>query len=192
MADAGAVADPSDVFWLTQQEAWGWVRGTTIAPTFQELVALRKTQYAAFEAEAPPADRFYTWGPIWRRNGFQGRPGRPSEVPEGADLAGLSAFPGVVEARVRVVEDPRNEPPLAGDILVTYRTDPGWVPLFPQASGLLVERGSLLSHSAVVARELGIPTIVGIPGLMDTLSTGDWIRMDAGAGTVVRLEEPSE
>lgn len=189
MAAAEAILEPSDVFWLTQQEAWGWVRGTTIAPEFRELVALRKRQYAKFESEMAPADRFYTWGPVWRKNTFQGRPGRPVDVPEGVDLAGLSAFPGVVEARVRVVEDPRDEPPLNGDILVTYRTDPGWVPLFPQASGLLVERGSLLSHSAVVARELGIPTIVGIQGLMDTLKSGDRVRMDASAGTVVRLPE---
>ena len=190
MATAKAIVEPSDVFWLTQQEAWGWVRGTTIGPAFQDLVALRKRQYAEFDADMAPADRFYTWGPVWRENGFQGRPGRPMDVPDGVDLAGLSAFPGVVEARIRVVDDPRDEPPLNGDILVTYRTDPGWVPLFPQASGLLVERGSLLSHSAVVARELGIPTIVGIQGLMDTLKSGDWVRMDAGAGTVVRLSEP--
>ena len=189
MAAAEAILEPSDVFWLTQQEAWGWVRGTTIAPEFRELVALRKRQYAKFESEMAPADRFYTWGPVWRKNTFQGRPGRPVDVPEGVDLAGLSAFPGVVEARVRVVEDPRDEPPLNGDILVTYRTDLVGCPCFPQASGLLVERGSLLSHSAVVARELGIPTIVGIQGLMDTLKSGDRVRMDASAGTVVRLPE---
>ena len=98
----------------------------------------------------------------------------------------------MVEGRVRRVEDPHHEPPLEGDILVTYRTDPGWVPLFPQAAGILVERGSLLSHSAVVAREMGIPTIVGIEGLMDRLKTGDLIRMDAGAGSVEILESAEE
>jgi pyruvate,water dikinase len=67
---------------------------------------------------------------------------------------------------------------LDGEILVAERTDPGWVPLYPSVSGLLIERGSILSHSAIVAREMGIPTIVGITGLVGTL------KMDGGAGTV--------
>jgi pyruvate,water dikinase len=184
MAEAGAIDSADHVFWLTQQEAWGWVRGTTIAPKFQQLVALRRDQYAEFATQPELADRFHTWGPIWRRNEFLGRP-QPSAD---ADLAGLAAFPGVVEGVVRVVHDPRDEPPLEGAILVTYRTDPGWVPLFPQASGILVERGSLLSHSAVVAREMGIPTIVGIGGLVARLKSGDRVRMDAGAGSVEILE----
>ena len=59
------------------------------------------------------------------------------------------------------IDDAKN---LNGEILVTKRTDPGWVPLFPNCRGIIVERGSLLSHSAVIARELGVPTIVGVPG----------------------------
>ncbi|MCX6129450.1 MAG: PEP-utilizing enzyme, partial [Proteobacteria bacterium] len=74
--------------------------------------------------------------------------------------------------------------------LVTSRTDPGWVPLFPSCKGLLIERGSLLSHSAVVARELGLPTIVGINGgLMQKLQTGDRVRVNAGTGEIRILEK---
>ncbi|MGH7323969.1 MAG: PEP-utilizing enzyme, partial [Candidatus Rokuibacteriota bacterium] len=74
---------------------------------------------------------------------------------------------------------------LRGQILVAERTDPGWVPLYPSCSGLLVERGSPLSHSAVVARELGLPTIVGISGgLLHKLETGCRVRMDGGTGEV--------
>ena len=73
---------------------------------------------------------------------------------------------------------------LAGEILVAERTDPGWVPLFPAASGLLVERGSVLSHSAIVAREMGLPTIVGIAGLTAAVADGAEIEMDGAAGTV--------
>ena len=73
---------------------------------------------------------------------------------------------------------------LSGEILVAERTDPGWVPLYPAVSGILIERGSILSHSAVVAREMGIPTIVGITGLVNTLSTGQRVKMDGRAGTV--------
>ncbi len=86
---------------------------------------------------------------------------------------------------MRVVDNLKDAEGIDGDILVTGRTDPGWVPLYPSCSGLLIERGSLLSHSAVVARELGLPTVVGISGgLMTKLKTGMRVRMDAGKGEV--------
>ena len=79
---------------------------------------------------------------------------------------------------------------LNGEILVTFRTDPGWITLYPNCSGLLIERGSLLSHSAVVARELGIPTIVGVTGgLTQKLQTGMKVRMDAGSGIIEILDK---
>jgi pyruvate,water dikinase len=80
---------------------------------------------------------------------------------------------------------------LNGEILVAERTDPGWVMLFPSASGLLVERGSLLSHSAIVAREMGIPSIVSIAGVTRWLKDGDWVELDGSSG-VVRRVEPAE
>ena len=82
---------------------------------------------------------------------------------------------------------------LNGEILVTERTDPGWVPLYPACSGLLIERGSLLSHSAVVARELGLPTIVGVRGgLVAKLKSGMRIRMDAARGEIKILVDDTE
>jgi pyruvate,water dikinase len=71
--------------------------------------------------------------------------------------------------------------------LVTKRTDPGWVPLFPSISGLLIERGSVLSHSAVVAREMGIPTIVGLRKVTENIANGEKIRLDGSTGIVERL-----
>jgi pyruvate,water dikinase len=87
-----------------------------------------------------------------------------------------------------VVLDPRGVSPTPGEILVAARTDPGWVMLFPAAAGLLVEHGSLLSHSAIVSRELGLPSIVAIPGLTSWLRSGDLVEFDGAAGTVRRLE----
>jgi pyruvate,water dikinase len=78
-----------------------------------------------------------------------------------------------------------------GEILVAERTDPGWVMIFPAAAGLLVERGSLLSHSAIVARELGLPTIVSICGLTRWLADGDWVEMDGSSGLVTKIAGPS-
>ena len=74
---------------------------------------------------------------------------------------------------------------VGGKILVTERTDPGWIPVFPACAGLIIERGSLLSHSAVVARELGVPTIVGVQGKpLSRLVSGQRVRMDAAKGEV--------
>ncbi|MFT6820368.1 MAG: phosphohistidine swiveling domain-containing protein, partial [Myxococcota bacterium] len=84
----------------------------------------------------------------------------------------------------RVVTDPRKTPDLNGGILVAHRTDPGWVPLYPTASAILVERGSLLSHSAVVARELGLPAVVGARGLLDWVKDGERIGLDGSTGRI--------
>ena len=136
--------------------------------------------------EAPePADRFRTWGPVWANNPFLGKP----VVPQGDGLSGLPACPGLVEGRVARVIDPNDAGDVDGAIMVAYRTDPGWVPLFPRISALVVERGSLLSHSAVVAREMGIPSVVAVSGAMDALASGDRIRLDAVAGTIEILEK---
>jgi pyruvate,water dikinase len=89
-----------------------------------------------------------------------------------------------VRARVQVVHDPNAIVSLNGDILVTSSTDPGWVTLFPSASAIIVERGSLLSHSAIVSREMGIPCIVGVTGLLKTLKTGDEVEMDGSTGEI--------
>ena len=101
----------------------------------------------------------------------------------------------MVSAEVVVVTDPRQCADLDGRILVAERTDPGWTPLFPLARGILVQRGSLLSHSAIVARELGIPAVVSIPGLTQQLKTGDLVTLNGSTGRVIvhrreALQEP--
>ena len=67
------------------------------------------------------------------------------------------------------------------------RTDPGWIMLFPAAAGLLVEHGSLLSHSAIVAREMGIPAVVALSGVTGWLRDGEWVEMDGRSGAVKRI-----
>jgi len=90
--------------------------------------------------------------------------------------------------RVCLVRDPAAVSPAPGCILAAELTDPGWVLLFPAAAGILVERGSLLSHSAIVARELGIPAVVGVRGLMARLRDGELVEIDGSAGSVRLLE----
>ena len=104
------------------------------------------------------------------------------------DLQGMGCCSGRVTGRVRVVQTVDEALDLSGEILVAARTDPGWVFLFPAAAALLVERGSPLSHSAIVARELGLPAIVNIPGLTALLRTGDLVALDGQSGAVWLLE----
>ena len=96
---------------------------------------------------------------------------------------GIGCSPGRVRGPVRVVTDPRSVDLRQRSILVAAHTDPGWVMVFPSALGVLVERGSLLSHAAIVARELGIPAIVSVPGLSGWLKDGDWVEFDGASGS---------
>jgi phosphohistidine swiveling domain-containing protein len=80
---------------------------------------------------------------------------------------------------------------LRGEILVARHTDPGWVLLFPSISGLVVERGSVLSHSAILAREMGIPAIVGVPGATQRIRSGDRLRLDGFRGVIQVLSGTS-
>ena len=150
------------------------------------VARVRRAEYLAYEQQTPPP-RFETRGPVYHRGARVVSEPEPPHLESGSILRGIGCYPGVVQARVRLLRSPRDELSLDGKILVAVRTDPGWAPLFPTASGLLIERGSTLSHSAVVARELGIPTIVGLKDLTRWLADGEWVRMDGSAGTVESL-----
>ena len=100
-------------------------------------------------------------------------------------LVGTPASPGKVTGVARVVLDPVGAAIAPGEILVAPSTDPGWTPLFLTAGGLVMEMGGANSHGAVVAREYGIPAVVGVPGATDTVTTGSRITVDGAAGTVV-------
>jgi rifampicin phosphotransferase len=184
LAAHSILAAPRDIFYLTLDELFGLHRGTLTNYDLKSLVALRRQAYAAFESEEPEK-RFTTRGPVYWHNDFARRDAAP-DVPADADydLRGMPCCPGVIEGVVKVVHSSGDNLELNGEILVTSRTDPGWVPLYPSVSGLLVERGSLLSHSAIVAREMGLPAIVAIPGLIATLKTGQRIRMNGAEGTI--------
>jgi len=181
--------NPRDVFYLELQELSGLVYGTATTLNVAGLVALRKAEFEQYHNDVPPPERFQTRGFF-----FQPIPA-PVEAPEDTEdesaddtRKGLGCCPGIVRARVRVIRDPRGAVLQRGDILVAERTDPGWIMLFPSAAGVLVERGSLLSHSAIVSREMGIPSIVSIPGLMRWLNDGDFIEMDGARGIIKRIQ----
>lgn len=191
MAFYGLLNDARDVFYLTVEELEAYHDGRAVQSLLKPLVESRKAEYAQYEqAELP--HHFVTQGMVYHHNTYQydGQLDLEPQPHHGA-LQGIGCYPGVVEGEIKLIFSPDDELGLDGQILCTIRTDPGWAPLFPSAGGILVERGSTLSHSAVVARELGIPAVVGIPGLTKILRMGDRVRMDGAAGTVERIDAPS-
>jgi pyruvate,water dikinase len=170
-------------------EVLGFADGSTTCTDLRGLAAVRKAEFDRWRATEID-DRLRTKGAVHFGNALSSAP--PAEASGDGVLRGVACCPGVVKARARVIRSPKDDMQLRGEILVAARTDPGWVPLFPSASGLLVERGSLLSHSAIVARELGLPTIVNIPRLLERVKDGDLIEMDGKAGTARVLESAPE
>jgi pyruvate,water dikinase len=179
-----------DIFYLEVGEILGFIEGTATCADLKGLVALRKAEYASYAESKTPPDRFETRGMVHHGNLLSAN-GSGREALDGNERKGIGCCPGIARGPVRVITDPRNASLSNGEILVSERTDPGWVMLFPFASGLLVERGSLLSHSAIVSREMGIPSIVSIPGVTRWLSDGDWVELDGSTG-IVRRVEPAE
>jgi pyruvate,water dikinase len=173
LAADGVLADPEDVFLLTLDELTGAFPGDPRG-LVEERRALR-ARYQGVELTAP----------CWT-----GTPeARPVVAAQRVDfLSGVAASPGLVEGRARVVTDPAEADMEPGEILVAHTTDPGWASLMFLAKALVVDIGGLLSHAAVVARELGIPCVMNTGVGTQVLGTGDVCRVDGNAGTVEILE----
>jgi pyruvate,water dikinase len=100
-------------------------------------------------------------------------------------ITGFAGAPGVVEGVARVITSPEEGDRLApGEILVTTLTNIGWTPMFPRAAAVVTDMGAPLSHASIVARELGIPAVVGTGNATMRLRDGDRIRVDGEHGTV--------
>ena len=184
----GRIDVTRDVFYLTFEELLADVHGAGATRDLRGLIALRRAEFEEFARTPAPPERFETFGPPSAGMTAARAPSIDPAVTERRELRGTGCCPGVVRGRARIVRDPREARGLAGHILVAERTDPGWTLLFPAATGLLVERGSLLSHSAIVAREMGLPCVVGVAGLLATLRDGEELEMDGTQGVIRRLE----
>ncbi|MFD1963906.1 pyruvate,water dikinase [Pseudonocardia antarctica] len=140
------------------------------------LVRARRAEFAAYEALTPPR--------VLTSDGecLQGSYHR-DDVPPGA-LAGLAVSAGTVEGRARVVADLSGAALEPGDVLVTAYTDPSWTPAFVTVAGLVTEVGGRMTHGAVVAREYGLPAVVGVEGATRLIRDGQRVRVDGGSGLV--------
>ena len=180
-----------DIFYLSFEELKGCFEGTNSIINLREVIEVRKKEYERYK-DIEPAARFMTRGPVYWNNTHVEK--IEEVVVDDSTLApnqlkGTPCSPGERIGIVKIIIGPEDDMVLNGEILVTHRTDPGWIPLYPSISGLLVERGGLLSHSAIVAREMGLPTVVGIKGLTKKLKNGMKIKMNGETGLIEILEE---
>ncbi|MDD2599208.1 MAG: PEP-utilizing enzyme [Kiritimatiellae bacterium] len=183
------IQDDQDIYYLTMEEVWDYIKGTAVTTDLSALIELRKAEFTRYRDEpADISDHFDTYGMAYNRNAFVNHLAAEATLCEDGLLHGIGCSPGCATGTARVVHSPKDNMRLNGEILVASRTDPGWVVLYPSVSGILIERGSILSHSAIVAREMGIPAIVGIPGLLDVVKDGSHLEMDATAGTVKQCQ----
>ncbi len=174
---SGVIRDEEDVYFLTLDEFRQAVRTGRLD---YDLIEKRRADFEIFERLTVP--RLMTSEGEVINGEYEGR-----DVPEGA-LAGIAASSGVVEGRARVVRRIEDADIQEGDILVTTFTDPSWTPVFLSLKGLVTEVGGIATHGAVVAREYGLPAVVGVDGIMDVIEDGQRIRVNGTEGYVQVLQ----
>jgi len=173
LAQTGRIDASEDIFFLTPQEA----RSALAGADMHEIIHERRASYQQ-EGKRRHIPR------VLLSDGTEPVAEKPAVETTSASLRGTPASPGRVTARARVIVDPAGAYLEPGEILVAPSTDPGWTPLFLTAGGLVMEMGGAISHGAVVAREYGIPAVVGVPGATEQITTGQRILLDGSEGTV--------
>ncbi|MCH7965319.1 MAG: hypothetical protein IH852_15425 [Bacteroidetes bacterium] len=177
--EQGILKNESDIFYLTVNEIFDFIRGTSTNCNLASIVKIRKAEYASNSFITLP-DRFQTIG-IPYLNKLNKDPKFKSS---NKSLQGTGCSSGVVKAEALVVIDPSSVNGKSGHILVARSTDPGWIFLMVSAKGIIVEKGSVLSHSAIIGRELGIPTIIGVTDATGKIPDGAIIEMDGSNGEI--------
>jgi phosphoenolpyruvate synthase/pyruvate phosphate dikinase len=173
LAQAGVIHDIEDIYYLTFEELHEVVRTNK---RDNQIISKRKAEYKLYEKLTPPrvitSDGEIIAGAYKREN-----------LPDGA-MAGLPVSSGVIEGRARVIINMEEAVLDDGDILVTTFTDPSWTPLFVSIKGLVTEVGGLMTHGAVIAREYGLPAIVGVENATKRIKDGERIRVHGTEGYI--------
>jgi rifampicin phosphotransferase len=173
LVQAGVLGEAEDAFFLTFQELHDVVRTNQVD---DRLIRRRRDEFRSYQALSPP--RVLTSDGEAVAGAY-----RRDDVPAGA-LVGLAVSAGTVEGRARVIHDMADADLEAGDILVTAFTDPSWSPLFVAIAGLVTEVGGLMTHGAVIAREYGLPAVVGVEQATRLIRDGQRIRVHGTDGYV--------
>jgi phosphoenolpyruvate synthase/pyruvate phosphate dikinase len=173
LVQAQVVREKEDIFYLTFQELQHVVR-TNHAD--DQLISGRKDAFRSYQALTPP--RVLTSDGEVLAGAY-----RRGDAPTGA-LVGLPVSAGTVDGRARVILNMARADLEAGDILVTTYTDPSWTPVFVAIKGLVTEVGGLMTHGAVIAREYGLPAVVGVEHATQLIRDGQRIRVHGTEGFV--------
>jgi phosphoenolpyruvate synthase/pyruvate phosphate dikinase len=173
LVQARVLGDREDIFYLTFQELRDVVRANHVD---DQLIRQRKDAFRSYQALTPP--RVLTSDGEAVAGSY-----RRADVPAGA-LIGLPVSAGTVEGRARVILDMAEADLEAGDILVTAYTDPSWTPAFVAITGLVTEVGGLMTHGAVIAREYGLPAVVGVEDATRFIRDGQRIRLNGTDGYI--------
>jgi len=186
LAQAGAIAQPDDVFWLERDEAEQGAAALDRGETTQDLmgcIEARKMQWRARKRVTPPAQL----PKAERIMGIKTDVFMPVSADEQTDkvLKGIGCSPGQITAIARVLHGPEDFDQMQpGDILVAEITTPAWTPLFAIAAGIVTNIGGPLSHGSIVAREYGIPAVLGTGIATQRIESGQHVTVDGDAGTV--------
>jgi pyruvate,water dikinase len=177
LVQAHMLREKEDIFYLTFQELHDVVRTDDVD---YQLIRRRKDAFRSYQALRPPR--------VLTSDG-EGIAGsyRRDDLPAGA-LVGLPVSTGTIEGRARVILDMADADLEAGDILVTAYTDPSWTPVFVAIEGLVTEVGGLMTHGAVIAREYGLPAVVGVEHATRLIRDGQRIRVHGTEGCVEILD----
>jgi pyruvate,water dikinase len=173
LVQAGTISEEEDIFFLSFPELQEVVRTNRMD---DRLIRQRKEAFESFRSLTPPRVLTSDGEAIYGSH-------RGDGVPAGA-LAGLAVSTGTVEGRARVILDIAHADLEPGDILVTAFTDPSWTPLFVQIAGLVTEIGGLMTHGSVIAREYGLPAVVGVDHATRLIRDGQRIRLHGTEGYV--------
>ena len=169
-----------DIFYLTLDELFNYEKYN-----LKELVKNRKSDYKLFY-ELPNYSRL-----IFSKNEFDKHHKSINCIDKeitSDKLQGISSSSGICEGEALVIEDINEKYDVKDKILITKMTDPGWVFLIASAKGIISEKGSLLSHTAIISRELNIPFIVGVDNATTCINSGDYVRMNANNGKIKVLK----
>jgi pyruvate,water dikinase len=166
--------EPREIFWLTEEEISEALVATD-RPKLHQLVKERQAEFARYAKEDVPSRVTVPSPPT---NAV------PLASTNPDTLLGTGCYPGTAEGEVLVITDPGGDLNVTGKIVCALRTDPGWAALFPTCRGVIIEKGSSLSHSVILLRELGIPTIINVPGVTKQLQTGQQVRINGQTGEI--------
>jgi rifampicin phosphotransferase len=183
----GILETAEDIFYLEMDEIWSFIEGKPLCADLKKQIRQRHEEFERYKTVTLP-DHIEAFGEV-DINTIQAE---EAVISSDGVMKGLGCCAGIVEKEVRVVFVPDSNLRLKGEIMVAKQTDPGWVVLFPSIGGLIVEKGSMLSHSAIVAREMGIPAVVGVKNATKLLHSGDRVLLNGAQGTIKILDKANK